>query len=146
MTANNGFATRDDFLGATKRRFREVALPGGKRARIRSLTAGEWADIETKHINLKGGGLNPVGLRNSDFRLIISAVVDGEGQPLFSDADIDKLAAADSALVQPLVREIREHCGLRGDVEGAIKNSDSTTGEDSPSSFGGQPEPQASTV
>lgn len=134
MTTSNGFLSRDEFLSATKRRFREVSLPGGKHVRIRSITAGEWADIETKNLNLKQGGLNATGIRNSDLRLIVATVCDGDGQTIFSDSDLPKLAEADAAMTQPLVREIREHCGLTKDVEDALKNCGTTGGGGLPSS------------
>lgn len=134
MTTNNGFAGRDDFLSATKRRFKEVPLWGGKKARIRSLTAAEYAEIDAKNIDFRKGGLSANGVRNSNLRLIIASVCDCDGQPVFQELDLDKLAGIDVALVEPLVKEIKEHCGLRQDVEAALKNSGTTGEEGSPSS------------
>ena len=125
---------KDDFFAANKRRFKEVALPGGSTARIRSLTAGEWADIDAKNTDAKNGGLSVAGLKNSDRRLIIAAVVDADGNPVFAESDLPKLAEIDAGLTIPLVRAIREHTGLKGDVEDSLKNSEATTGGSSPTS------------
>ena len=134
MTASNGFAGRDDFLAATKRRFKTVPMWGGKTCRIRSITEAEYADIDARNIDFRKGGLSAAGIRGSNVRLLIACVCDGDGEPIFTDLDAAKLASVDTALVEPLVREIREHCGLRQDAEEAIKNFDATGGEDSPSS------------
>lgn len=134
MTTSNGFAGRDDFLAATKRRYKPVPLWGGKTARIRSLTAAEYAEIDAKNIDFRKGGLSANGVRNSNLRLIIASVCDGNGEPIFLESDLDKLASIDVAMVEPLVKEIKEHCGLRQDVESALKNLEATGAGDSPSS------------
>jgi len=119
---------KDAFFAANKRRFKDVALPGGETARIRSLTAGEWAEIDSKNVDTKRGGLSVSGMKNSDFRLIIASVVDAEGNQVFADSDLPKLGEIDAGVILPLVRAIKDHSGLRGDVEDAIKNSETTTG------------------
>jgi hypothetical protein len=135
---SNGFASRDDFFGATKRRFKTVPMPGGKTCRIRSLTAGEWATIDSANVNKKRGGLDHAGLRLSDLRLFVACVCDENGEQLFKDSDIPQLESLDNALVTPVVREIREHCGLRQDVEDVIKNCETTDSSASPSSSAAQ--------
>ena len=135
----SSFASRDDFFkSANKRRFRDVPLPSGLTARIRSLTAGEWADIDMGSVNKTKGGLNPAGVRNSDFRLIAAAVVDADGNPIFSATDLPQLESMDAADSIALARTIKEHTGIRQDVEDAIKNFNTTGGGDSQSSSGGQ--------
>jgi hypothetical protein len=135
MTTSNGFAGKDDFFAATKRRFKEVNLPSGMTTRIRSLSAGEWADFEMGSVNkAKGGGFNFKGLRNSDFRLIAASVVDGDGNLIFTDADIPQLETLDAADSVALSRAIKEHSGLTRDVEDAQKNLSGTNGGSSPAS------------
>lgn len=133
MTMSN-FASKDDFFAAATRRFKEVPLPGGKTARIQSLTAGEWADIDARNVDMKKGGLSATGLRNSDLRLVIASVVDANGQKVFSDSDMPTLATLDAGVIVPLVKAIKEHSGLRQDVEEALKNLGGTDGECSPAS------------
>lgn len=131
---SSNFAGRDDFFAAAARRFKEVPLPGGKTARIQSITAGEWADIDARNVDMKKGGLSATGLRNSDLRLVVAAVVDADGQKVFSEADMPKLAALDAGVIVPLVKAIKEHSGLRQDVEDTLKNLSGTDGGCSPAS------------
>lgn len=133
-------ASKDDFFkSANKRRFKDVALPSGLATRIRSLTAGEWADIDMGNVNKIKGGINPAGVRNSDFRLIAAAVVDGAGNPIFSATDIPQLESMDAADAIALARLIKEHTGIRQDVEDAIKNFGTTgAGDSTTSSSSGQ--------
>lgn len=126
MSEGNGFASREDLLGETKRRFGIVTLAGGKKVRIRSLTAGEWATVDSGNVNKKTGRLDPAGMRLSDLRLYAMSVCDGEGNPLFKEADIPQLEALDDLVVTPVVREIRLLCHFKS-VEDEIKNSEQTT-------------------
>lgn len=121
-------ATRDSILAATKRRFKDVTLWDGSTVRVRSLTAAEWAEIDSKTIDMKKGGLSASGVKTSDLRLFAATVCDADGNPLFGDADLPALGSLDAALVIPVVKEIRDHCGLRQTVEDALKNSDPTGG------------------
>lgn len=131
---SNGFMSREDFLGsASKRRFKDVPLPGGNKARIRSISEGEWAEIDLKSVDKKGG-YNIAALRLSDARLIVATVCDHDGNPIFSDADLETIMGFDTGYVLPLVREIKEHCGLRGTVEDAEKNLSATAAASLPSS------------
>lgn len=126
------FATRDDFFSATKRRFKAVTLWNGKKARIRSLNEVEYALIDATNLDFKRGGLSKAGIRESNVRLLVASVCDGEGNLLFGEADLPQLGLVDTALIEPLVREIREHCGLKNlDQEELEKNSPATTGGDS---------------
>jgi hypothetical protein len=133
MTMSN-FAGKEDFFAAAKRRFKEVPLPDGKSARIRSITAAEWADIDARNVDMKKGGLSAVGLRNSDLRLVAASVVDADGNPIFNDGDLKQLGEIDAGVIVPLVKAIKEHSGLRQDVEDALKNLSTTADSGSSSS------------
>lgn len=123
---SNGFMSRDAFLNsATKRRFKDVALPGGQKCRIRSISEGEWSEIEVKSLDKKGG-FNIAGLKMSDARLIVAAVCDHDGNPIFADTDLESIMGFDTGYVRPVVREIKQHCGIGGSVEDAEKNFSAT--------------------
>lgn len=132
MTTSNGFLGRDELLAYSNRRFKEVSLLDGRKCRIRSITEAEWADIDVKTIDFKKGGLSQSGLRQSDVRLVIACVCDHDGNPLFKESDSESLAKIDTAVFVPLVREIKDHCGLRGGTEDHEKNSGTTGGGGSP--------------
>jgi len=87
MSEGNGFATRDDFFAATKRRYKEVPLWTGKKARIRSIFENEFQEIDVRNIDFRKGGLSAVGIRSSNARLIVLTVCDGQGEPLFTEQD-----------------------------------------------------------
>lgn len=134
MSEGNGFATRADFETGTKRRYKSVPLWTGKTARIRSIFENEFQEIDIKNINFQKGGLDKAGLRLSNARLLIATVVDGNGEPIFRDSDTSFLCGLDTALIEPLVREVRDHCGLRQDAEDILKNFEPTGDESSASS------------
>lgn len=122
MTASNGFMGRDAFLAAGKRRYTEVTLPSGGKARIRSITEGEWAALDLKNLNRKTGRLDYESYKYSDARLIALCVVDHDGNAVFGERDLDEIMGFDTSFIRPLRRAILEHCGLSGDVEAAEKN------------------------
>lgn len=144
MSSSNGYATRDMFLAVSQRRFKDVLIAGMK-YRIRSLTEGEWSDHQAETMGFKNGTSQEEGFRTSDARLIALTVVDGNGTPIFRDTDVPRLAYCDAGLTEPLVREIRRHCGAAG-VEDSLKNLGVTGEGDSLSSSSAALEPQASTA
>lgn len=137
MTTNSP-AGRDYFLSAAKRRFKEVPLPDGTTVRIRSITAGEWAESDAKNYDRKNGGFSLKGLRESELRLVVLSVVDVEGNPVFTEGDIPQLADIDAGLILPLFAAIKEHSRFKQNVEDAIKNSEATGEGSSLSSSSGQ--------
>jgi hypothetical protein len=109
-------------------------LPGGKTARIRSITASEWADADAANYDFKKGGLSRAGVKESDLRLVSMCVCDIDGNPVFGSGDIQALGSIDAVLLLPLIRDIKEHCGISRDVEDTLKNFGPTTDSASRSS------------
>jgi hypothetical protein len=144
MSESNGYATRDEFLATSKRRYRDVPI-AGKKYRIRSLTEGEWSELQLVTLGVKEGIDREEGIRTSDARLIVATVVDANGQLIFKDTDVARLAYCDAGITEPLVKEIRKHCGAAG-VEDSLKNFGATGDGDSPSSSCEQLEPQPATA
>lgn len=133
MSSSNGYATKEQWFSANKRRFRDVVVSGMK-VRIRSLTEGEWADFDIQNYDFENGGRSEQGVRTSDARLVICAVVDADGNPVFNALDTAHLMQLDASVIRPLVRAIREHCGVLHDVEDAEKNLETTPAGGSPTS------------
>ena len=132
MSSSNGYATRDIFLAASQRRYKDVTVAGMKH-RIRSLTEGEWSEHQLETLGVKEGIDREEGIRTSDARLIVATVVDADGQLIFKDTDVARLAHCDAGITEPLVRAIRVHCGAAG-VEEAKKNSSTDGGDGLPCS------------
>lgn len=144
MSESNGYATRDMFLAVSKRRFKDVTVAGLK-YRIRSLFEGEWSEHQVETMGLKSGVSQEDGFRTSDARLIVATVVDGNGDPIFRDTDVPRMAYCDAGLTEPLAKEIRRHCGAGG-VGDSLKNLGTTGDGDSPTSCSGPPAPAPATA
>ncbi len=113
---------RDALLGAPARRFAEVAIEGLGRVRIRSLTELERSRIEAS-MRDKKGNLSSSRMVDLKCRLIVDSVVDGEGNPLFTNSDIDRIRQQDSKVTNSLVEAIQAHCGWSdSDLEDLEKN------------------------
>lgn len=133
MSEQNGLATRDSVLAASRRRFTEVVVPGGSRVRIRSITEGERSDWESAMLDPRGRPKR-AAMRRWKVGLIVLCVVDADGNPLFSAGDIDGLMQVDSAITNRLFDACQEHCGVSDDdVEALEKNSAATSDAASPS-------------
>lgn len=126
MSEGNGFASRDQILQPLKRRFAVVDVPEWGRFRIRSLTELERSRFEAS-IRDKKGQVSANKLIDLKCRLIVLCVVDGEGNPLLTNSDIDVLRNQDAKATNALVDAIQTHCGItEADMEDLEKNSDVT--------------------
>lgn len=133
------YATASDFL-SPNRRFKETSLWNGKKVLIRSLFESEYSQIDVENIDASKGGLSRDGMRLSNCRIVLATVCGADPaaenfqQPMFKPTDLKALFGADTIVIEPLVKEIREHCGLRQDTEELLKNSEGISGDGSPSS------------
>lgn len=138
-----GTASRGDLLAAAgKRRFDTMELPVcGLTVRFRNLSELELSDLEMEALQEVEGSLqqDPEAVRHSRARLIIRCLVDDAGQPLLNPGDTDAveaLDAMDSALLYDRLREFvgigRRVRDIQAAQEAAKKNSNSTSGDDSP--------------
>ena len=117
MTKSNGYVKRDElFANPPGRRFADETVEGFGKVRIRSLTAREKTKYDSAAINSKGG-INTKSLLTANARLIVACVVDGEGNPVFSEADIDKLQDMDAGVIEELASRCGKHCGITEDTE-----------------------------
>lgn len=122
------YADRQAFLTGVKRRFGEVFLPGlGQKVRFRSLSEEEQSDFElaSEWKRDETGELyrDEVAVKQTRARLIILCLVDGEGNQVLCDTDIDQVMALDGKDIRLLFGEMQTHCGLVGREE--EKKSDS---------------------
>lgn len=126
MSEANGYTARDTFLGARKRRYRDVSLPDGSKFRIRSISERERSEWESG-VKVRKGQVTRESLVRLRARLICQCVVDHEGELLFLPGDVDALIEKDSAVTDSLFEACREHCGISdADVEGLEKNCETT--------------------
>jgi hypothetical protein len=127
MSETNGLATAEQLMAvAGKRRYYELTLPTSKlRVRIRSLTERELSKYQTATIASAGTGIKRSRLEDATRRLIVMCLVDGEGNQVFTDADVPKLADWDAADTSCLYDDCAKHCGInRQDIEDLVGNSE----------------------
>lgn len=134
-TANPICNSRDAFLRKAERRYKTIPLPSGLTARIRNVTERERAAFDRRLRNKKGDVVNE-RLQWIRAFWIVTCVVDDNGNRLLKDSDVEAVGEMDAADTTLLADEIAKHCGFAGDedFEELAKNSEATTGDDSPSS------------
>lgn len=132
MSESNGYVTRDMLLARVPRRFKDVQVPGLGKVRIRSLTEAEVQKIEQPNYRIKGktgtAAVNLDKLADQTLRYIAAAVVDGNGDAILSNADVDDLRQKDKGMIDFLYREIESFCGLE-DSSAVEKKESLPTGD-----------------
>ena len=135
MSEGNGYATAAQLIGNSKRRYTETPTPSGLKVRLQSLSEGEMSAVEADKFDYKNGGLNREAVLLGRARLIAACAVDVEGNRIFDESDVEKIAInMDSRDAIAIFRACNEHTGLDEDFEALVKNSSATGDDDSPSS------------
>lgn len=112
----------DALRGPAKRRFATVEIDGLGKVRIRSLTELERSRLEAS-MRDKKGNLSTTRMVDLKCRIIVMAVVDEEGNQLFTNSDIERIGQQDSKTTNDLVEAIQAHCGWSDeDLEDLEKN------------------------
>lgn len=124
MSENNGYATRESFLsGRQARRYADVNIDGQK-FRLRSLNALEANTIQARVIVEDDEEDRIREIATANCRTISQCVVDGNGDRIFTDEDVDQIAQVDAGFVSRLAEACSLHANHRPDaVETAEKNS-----------------------
>lgn len=129
MSETNGYVTADAFRQPQARKFRDVEVDGFGKVRIRTLTEAERARMEAPNYTKKGT-VNLDKLGDARCRLIVAAVVDGDGNPLLGNQDVQYLRQQDSRVINDLAEAISVHCGIsQADMEELEKNSPTRDGD-----------------
>jgi hypothetical protein len=117
---------REKLLTATARRYLDLTgVPNLGDWRFQSLTDAERVAYEDAifQYDKKGKLLKEIYSRGK--RLLIARTsVDADNKLLFTDDDVDQLAAVDGAIIGLLFDAAAKHCGIgKTDFEGLVKNS-----------------------
>ena len=124
---------RELILGTIGRpRIAATDMPG---VYLRAFTALDYAGIQ--RLNSKAADakedVKQRAIAEANAQVLIIALCKQDGTPLFTDADREQLIQLDNAVSQKLIVKISEHCGIDAcDLGTAAKNSDATSGGDSP--------------
>ena len=115
--------TREQILGTPKTSYHEVDLsdiPGWGVVRIKDLTAGERDRIEqscvVERLVIGKGGKRKIkkdqSLEGVRAKFVAACVVDENGTPLFSEADVKSLNTLSARALDRIFDAIRDHNGL----------------------------------
>lgn len=117
--------TKDQILQADDRKYQDVDCPEwGGTVRVRSLSGMERDMFETSVVVGKGKNRD-VNLRNLRAKLVALTVVDGLGEPLFTEPDVKALGEKNAAALDRVFTSAQQLSGLReADVEELVKNSE----------------------
>lgn len=130
-------ASAEDLFGKpAKRRYAVVGpLPVlGVSVRIQSLNELELSNYQAATIAQGGTGLNRERLLDASRRLISLCLVDADGNKIVGKQQFAQMTQWDAADTQYLYDECSRHVGIhKGDIEGLIKNFDTTPAVGSPS-------------
>lgn len=118
--SKSNLISRTDLLARCKRRFNTVSIDGME-FRLQSLSEAEKSRFEKAVINKKTGEVYMSARR----RLLITMLVDDDGEPLLSGSDMDLLGEMDGAIVAKLFDAASEHAGFTNSeaVDELEKNS-----------------------
>ena len=121
--------SRKDLLALCRRRVTTVTV-GEMTFRLQNLTEGEKSRYER-------GVLGKNGIVREDARrkLLVLCLVDDDGKPWFSMADLDALGELDGAVLSSLFDAAMAHVGFQSeDIDELVKNSQAIHAAPSPSS------------
>ena len=122
---------RQQLLAACKRRYQLIKVPGLGDVRIRSLTELERSTYEADFLS----GATPEELIEAKRSLVILCVVDADGNPLLTTADIKALGEVDGAILGSLFTQCKEFAGIgttEARLEEILGNLKGTGGSGSP--------------
>lgn len=124
--------SKDAILGADDLPTRDITVPEwGGDVRVRGLTGRERDRFEMSIAAAQKGGSGEVDLRAP---IVGRCLVDEEGNRLFTDKELGRLAAKSGAVLDRLFDVVRQMSGMdAGQVEADVENFGETTGDDSAS-------------
>lgn len=131
----NGRLTRDAILGAADITYEEVACPEwGGTVRVRALSGAQRAQWQQATLVTGANGRTPsVNFQQTTVRLVLLGVVDDDGRPLFTNADLTALLQKNSAPLERIGDVVMRLSGIGDDEREAISgNSPATPSDGSP--------------
>jgi hypothetical protein len=126
------YLSRDDILKPRDLKMEEVDVPEwGGIVRVRELTGEARDDYETSLMRVTAKGAVPE-MSNRRAKLVARAVVNEDGSPLFSLADVHALGAESAAALERVATVAERLSGLSDEaLEDAEGNSEAAAGGDS---------------
>lgn len=125
--AKKVFLTKTQILALDDRITEDVWVPVWKSfVRVRALTVGERDRYEADMLEGKGKN-QKVNLTNARAKLIQLAVIDENGEPMFTKAEASVIAQKSSAAIEPLFEAARRLSAMTDDdIEELTGNSETS--------------------
>lgn len=116
--------TRDAILSVDDLQREEVDVPEwGGSVLVRGLSGRERDAYEATIISQRGSDVK-LNLANARAKLIVRAVIDDEGRPLFSEDDVQALAAKSAIAIERVYAVAQRLSGMsKDDLDELTKNS-----------------------
>lgn len=123
MDGKKRFATKALIMAAQDLPVEELEVPEwGCWVRIKTLTAAERDNFEAEIVQRNGRDTR-MNLRNMRAKLVAATVVDEEGRPLFTLADVEALGQKSAKALDRIFTKAQELAGLReADVKELAEN------------------------
>lgn len=112
---------RDDFLGAKSVRYTVEPLPwdSSRAIRVRNLSDKLQSKYELENL-LSDGTPSAERLQTAKRRLVALCVVDGDGAPLFTEADVKDMEETDGKLIAFAFSVAQKHCNIEATAKDAL--------------------------
>ena len=128
------FLTRDQIINAVDIVFENVEVPEwGGTIRVKSLTGDQVDAYQSARVMTKGESTT-VNLKKARAQLVYMGAIDGQGNKLFSQADVDRLGRKSNKALERVADVIARISGLKkesieqaGEDSGADPSADSTS-------------------
>ena len=123
--------SKDDIFKADDLPTKDMDIPEwGGMLTVRTLTGTERDEFENAFVNQ-----DKINIRGLKARLIQLTVVNGDGQPMFTKADLQKLNSKSASVIDRIFEVSQHLSGLtKEDAEEMVENSDAGPAGDSVSS------------
>lgn len=140
QTSTNGqpprqFLSAADIRAREDTKYDEFQVPAWENAwvRIRSLTSKERDKYE-EDVTQQKNGKATTNLKNARAKLVVMVLVDGAGNRIMGDRDIETLGGKNSDAINTIFRRACKLSGIlqtEQDMEEAVGNSETTRDDDS---------------
>lgn len=124
--------TKKQILDADDIKYVVVPVPEwGGDVRVKSLTGAERSDFESQVFEQRGEDVK-ANFKNYQVKLLVLAIVDEEGNQIFSESDVDILSVKSASAISRVFSAAQKLSGLRKeDIDDLTKKSSETLPVDS---------------
>lgn len=126
--------SREEILGMDDIPLEAVVVPewGSRTVYVCGMTAAGKNAFEASLVEIRGSS-RKVRMENATAKLLVRTVVTRQRQPLFSEADIERLGTKSAAALERLAKVAQRLSAMGPDeVEALVKNSEAAQSGDSP--------------